>query len=439
MFLPLAFVYVVRERQQAHARQLASAIRVTVHPSQLIPPPTSKPGDPPGIRGTVSSGAGAPALPPHVAMTLKLPAAKAAVKAPPKPAPPTALATYLAALHTWHTTQLAHLGAKAPKPPVPSALLMMDPHALLAWLSESAALQLLVAGPSRPNPTTGQPADQAAWLKKYGLNPVTAYPEWKWAVTGGGKSYEARTIVVTHNPDGWCQWYVQPSGAWTYDHHYGTGFDLGHAVAQATSAVASAVGAAAHEAGQVVQVIEHPFTEALAFALTQMNGAIDKLEAALPAQCRPFLEGIKTAEHFLVSVEETALDPGRIDWRQVADYVEAAMSSVPVLGTAVSDIIATGECLYDMLTSGDALEAALRALYDYIIGTFPGVAALETWIRPVFDVLVDIVVKHQKPTKAIITEAVSKAPASPSVGNLSPRSIAASLATFVVGKLGLAA
>ncbi len=442
MFLPLAFALVVRQRKE---RQRASAIRATIHPSQVIPPPVNKPGDPPGLRGTLSHGGGVPA-PPAQLMTLRLPARAApapphwhmTLRLPARAAPhagPLPLATYLGSLNRWHAQQLVARGAKAADPPRPVGLAVHDrPAAVAAYWHAEYALWLARAMPSRPSPLA-QPLDQAAWLRKFKLNPMAGYSEWPWARTG--KGHEARTIVPRSGSD-WVQWYVQPNGAWSYDHHYGSSFDLGHAIAQATAAFGSALSSAAHEAGHVVQAIEHPFQEALAFATQEMNKTLDTLERALPPQCRPLLEGLKKAEGFLTQVEETALDPSRIDWRAVADYMEAATSTLPILGTAMSDIIATGEALLDMLTSGNVLEAALRALYDYIMGTLPGVAVLEQWIRPVFNVLLDVVVKGQKPTRALITEAVQQAPASPSIGHYSPRSIAASLATFVVGKMGLA-
>ena len=142
--------------------------------------------------------------------------------------------------------------------------------------------------------------------------------------------------------------------------------------------------------------------------------------------------------HFVSGVMEAEVDPMRIDWAMVAHQLEAVTSTIPVLGTAVSDVIATAEVIYDAVKSGNLLVAALDAAYQYALSNVPAAAELHTFIDPVFHVLVDIAVKGMSPTKAVITEAVNQAPAEPAFGNLSPRSIAASLAAFLASKLGIA-
>jgi len=127
-----------------------------------------------------------------------------------------------------------------------------------------------------------------------------------------------------------------------------------------------------------------------------------------------------------------------VPWKTIADNLEAATSTVPVLGTAISDIVATGEVLVDALRSGNALELALRAAYDYAMASVPGAAALRPVLDPIVDVLIRIAADGETPTHAAIAAAVDQAPDSPSFGNLSPRSVAASLASIVVSHLGLA-
>ena len=125
-------------------------------------------------------------------------------------------------------------------------------------------------------------------------------------------------------------------------------------------------------------------------------------------------------------------------WQTLADNIEAATSMVPVLGTAVSDVVATGELLVDALKGEGLLEEAIRGAYTYALASVPGAAALRPVLDPVVDVIIRIAVGGEKPTHAAIAAAVDQAPDSPSFGNISPRSVAASLASIVVSHLGMA-
>jgi hypothetical protein len=357
-----------------------------------------------------------------------------------------------------------------PAPPVGSVAWLAWQAKFVAWLHSLQAagvakLNAAVAADitaaqtaalkTRPLPTAA-PADQHTWLqsnaskfnddtKPGGVGgPEGAYPEFHWTRTGNGK--EARAFVSRSSQD-YVHWYQGPTGAtWSYDHHWGSsGFDAIAAVSSAWNATTQAVSDAGHviqyavdTTGNVVHTLTAPLEAVVQDAENSINSGIDTLERDLPPQCTPLLEGLKSGVHYIAQQAESAVDPTRIDWEGVAHQVEAVTSVVPGLGTALSDVVATAEVLYDVLRSGNLLEAALRAAYDYALASVPGAAALKEYIDPVFTVLVDIVVKGQKPTAAIIAAAVAQAPTTPGIGKLNPRSIAASLATFVASKMGLA-
>lgn len=437
MIHPLAAAFVVRHARRARAARELAAVHASIPAPQRIPPPRPKPGAVQARRGVASSGGGVT----HGTSKLAAQAAAQARKnAPPRPAPPLPGAPLPAELAAWQVRLaswlgvFARLGTRAGKPPEAPSSAIFYPAVEVQWLDALKHWELAGAASSRPDPG-GEPADQTAWLNAHQFSPIDGFPEFGWGTTGN--KLEARAFVQRSSSD-WVHWYISPEGAWSYDHHYGTGLDLAHAAQQAGAAFSSALGAAGHLAAGAVDGITAPLRAALDDADRIADQAIDTLAAALPPQARPFLEAVKSVKHFLVQFEESAIDPTRVDWRQVAHDVEAASSTIPVLGTAAADIIATAEVLYDAVTSTDPLEAALRAAYDYALASVPGAAELRRFIDPVFDVLVRIVVQHQKPTAAVIATAVDQAPTDPSIGSLSPRSVAASLASFVVSKTGLA-
>jgi hypothetical protein len=120
--------------------------------------------------------------------------------------------------------------------------------------------------------------------------------------------------------------------------------------------------------------------------------------------------------------------------------VEAAVSVVPGLGTAVSDIVATAETAYESaaaLLSGNPFEAAIDAAYNYALASVPGAAALHPILDPVKKVLIDLTIKHEPIEASVLDGVLSKVPDVPKLGSVSPRSVAASLAHLIVGHLGV--
>ena len=317
---------------------------------------------------------------------------------------------------------------------------MTTPAGMRAFLGKLVAERpglLAKAKRTRPDPQA-QPADQSAYMQQghpgQGFAAWELWPELGWERTGNGA--EARGFVQRGDSD-WVHWYVGPDYSWSYDHHWGQGFDVMRSLKQAGNLVKQGL----QDAGQVVHVLTQPFGSAIAAASHALDGELDKLAADLPPGARPFIEGLKDAADFVATYAETAvtLDPSKVPWHEIADTLEAGASVVPVLGTAVSDIVATAEVLYDTLTADNPLEAALEAAYTYAMASVPGAAALRPILDPVVDALIRIAVGNEPPSKAILDATLDQVPDSPSFGHLTPRNVAASLASIVVSHLGIAA
>jgi hypothetical protein len=120
--------------------------------------------------------------------------------------------------------------------------------------------------------------------------------------------------------------------------------------------------------------------------------------------------------------------------------IQAAVSVIPGLGTAVSDILATAETVYTTavaLMHGNPFEAAIRAGYNFATATIPGAAAIRIILDPIVNTLIGLTVKKEPVDAAVLDGLLSAVPDSPKIGAVSPRTIAASLAHLIVGHLGV--
>lgn len=129
-----------------------------------------------------------------------------------------------------------------------------------------------------------------------------------------------------------------------------------------------------------------------------------------------------------------------VPWGDILHGAQAAVSVVPGLGTAVSDVLATAETVYESaaaLASGNPLAAALHAAYNYATASIPGASAIRFVLDPVVNTLIDMTAKHEPVESAVLDNLLSQVPDSPQIGPISPRSIAASLAHIVADKLGI--
>lgn len=139
-------------------------------------------------------------------------------------------------------------------------------------------------------------------------------------------------------------------------------------------------------------------------------------------------------------VSDVVKDLKHVPWGTIIHDVQAAISVVPGLGTAVSEVVAAAETAYDSalaLAHHNPLEAGLDAAYNFALGAIPGASALRSILDPVKNTLVSFGHIHEPVQGRILDDIISNVPDSPKFGKLSPRSIAASLAHLVVKKLGV--
>jgi hypothetical protein len=119
---------------------------------------------------------------------------------------------------------------------------------------------------------------------------------------------------------------------------------------------------------------------------------------------------------------------------------EAAVSLVPGIGTAISDVLATAESAYDAAAaalSGNPLIGAIDAAYNYALSTVPGGAALHFVLDPVKKALEDLAFKKEPVESAVLDGILQDVPDAPKIGPVSPRSVAASIAHLIVSHLGV--
>jgi hypothetical protein len=130
----------------------------------------------------------------------------------------------------------------------------------------------------------------------------------------------------------------------------------------------------------------------------------------------------------------------KVPWGDIVHGIQAAVSVVPGLGTAVSDVIAAAETAYDAAAaalSGHPLLGAIDAAVNFALATIPGGSALRIIIDPAIKFFEAVVIKGEPPASAAIDSTLAAVPDSPKIGPLSPRSIVSSIAHLVIGHLGM--
>ncbi len=269
-----------------------------------------------------------------------------------------------------------------------------------ATLAQGKKLALIARRPS----VGADSHQQAAFLNQYGLRPREVYPEFGWYVSRASplppKPADYHAHWTWNDGGDALAWWDNHDGVWGWSHQQG-GFDVGRTLNSALSVVGTLADDAIH--GRL-----NDLENILVSALWQMtNTAVNVVVADIP-------------------------------WQDISDAVEAAVSNVPLLGTAVSDIIATAEVLYEFATTGNKLEFAIKAAYAYLMASTPDLASLRPVLDDGVDGLLKIAFEGVSPTHAVIDELLAKVPDHPSIAGYSPRSIVASLAAVLMHKMGIA-
>ena len=129
-----------------------------------------------------------------------------------------------------------------------------------------------------------------------------------------------------------------------------------------------------------------------------------------------------------------------VPWGDIIHGVQAAVSVVPGLGTAVSDVVAAAETAYETaaaVLSGNPFEAAIHGAYNFALATIPGADALRILLNPVVNQLIALTGKKEPIDDAVLDSLLAAVPDEPRFGSLSPRSVASSLAHLIVAHLGV--
>lgn len=120
--------------------------------------------------------------------------------------------------------------------------------------------------------------------------------------------------------------------------------------------------------------------------------------------------------------------------------VQAAVSVVPGLGTAVSDVVAAAETAYESaaaLLSGNPFAAAIHAAYNFATASVPGASAIRIVLDPVVNTLINLTAGKEPIDSAVLDGLLASVPDVPKFASISPRSVAASLAHLIVNHLGV--
>jgi hypothetical protein len=127
-------------------------------------------------------------------------------------------------------------------------------------------------------------------------------------------------------------------------------------------------------------------------------------------------------------------------WGDIVHGLQAAVSLIPGLGTAVSNIIAAAETAIqsvEAVLSGHPLVAALRAAYNFALANIPSAAGIHIILDPYVNHLIDLAIKKGLIDSGEMNKLINSVPDKPKVAGITPRSIVASLAHILIGHLGL--
>lgn len=148
----------------------------------------------------------------------------------------------------------------------------------------------------------------------------------------------------------------------------------------------------------------------------------------------------KLASGIVHSVSKAVNTLGKVPWGDILHGIQAAISVIPGLGTAVSEIIATAETAVNAVeaaASGSPLKFAIQTAYTYALATVPGAAGLRLVLDPYVNRMLEMAVSKALVDSGEIQRMLDKVPDHPKFGKISPRSVLASLAHILIGHLGL--
>lgn len=125
-----------------------------------------------------------------------------------------------------------------------------------------------------------------------------------------------------------------------------------------------------------------------------------------------------------------------VPWGEILHDVQAVVSAVPGLGTAVSEVLAAAESAIDFLSEGP-LVAGIKAAYNFALAAVPGASALRTVLDPVVNTAIGMVKSKQPVESAVLDGLLANVPDAPGFGPITPRSVVSTIAHFIVSHLGV--
>ncbi|MDE3097021.1 MAG: hypothetical protein KGK07_13615 [Chloroflexota bacterium] len=125
-----------------------------------------------------------------------------------------------------------------------------------------------------------------------------------------------------------------------------------------------------------------------------------------------------------------------VPWGEILHDVQAVVSVIPGLGTAVSEVLAAAESAIDFLKDGPLI-GGLKAAYNFAMGAVPGAAAIRPILDPVVNTLIGIATSKQPVESQILDTILANVPDSPGFGPITPRSVVSTLAHFLISHLGV--
>lgn len=125
-----------------------------------------------------------------------------------------------------------------------------------------------------------------------------------------------------------------------------------------------------------------------------------------------------------------------VPWGEILHDVQAVVSVIPGLGTAISEVLAAAESAIDFLKDGPLI-GGLKAAYNFAMGAVPGAAAIRPILDPVVNTLIGLATSKQPVESQILDTLLANVPDSPGFGPITPRSVVSTLAHFLISHLGV--
>lgn len=125
-----------------------------------------------------------------------------------------------------------------------------------------------------------------------------------------------------------------------------------------------------------------------------------------------------------------------VPWGEILHDVQAVVSVIPGLGTAISEVLAAAESAIDFIADGPLI-GGLKAAYNFALGAVPGAAAIRPVLDPSFNTILKIATTKQPPESQVLDTILANVPDSPAFGPITPKSVISTLAHFLISHLGV--